>query len=159
MSVPVRIIPVAALASHLGEELACSDWVTIDQQRIDAFAEATGDRQWIHLDAERAKRESPFAATVAHGYLTLSLIPALLGSCLQIDGVAMAVNYGLDRVRFPAPVPSGSRLRARVSLEALDTIELGVQAHWQVTIEREGGERPVCIARTLARYLQAADAH
>ncbi len=145
-------IDIDSLAAHAGRELACSDWLEVTQARIDAFAAATGDRQWIHVDPERARRESPHGTTVAHGYLTLSLLPALLQSCLRVDGAAMAVNYGLDRVRFPAPVPAGGRLRARVALEEASPAGDWVQAHWLATIELEGGERPVCVARMLARY-------
>ena len=145
-------IDVEALAARVGSELACSGWIEVSQARIDAFAAATGDRQWIHLDPERARRDSPWGTTIAHGYLTLSLLPALIESCLRVEGVAMAVNYGLDRLRFPAPVPAGGRIRARIALEAATPVDGGVQAHWLATIELEGGERPACVARMLARY-------
>ena len=148
-------LSIDALAGRVGEELACSAWTLIDQARIDAFAAATGDHQWIHTDPTRARRESPFGTTIAHGYLTLSLLPALIAGSLQIDGAAMSVNYGLDRVRFPEPVPAGSRIRARISLAAIDEVEGGLQAHWLASVEREGAERPVCVARLLARYYHA----
>jgi len=145
----------AALADVVGEEVAVSDWITVEQDAIDAFAETTGDRQWIHVDRARAARESPTGTTIAHGYLTLSLVPALLQSCLRVDGVAMALNYGLDRVRFPAPLPAGGRIRARATLAALAQVAGGVQATWHVDVETDGGKRPVCSAQLLARYLPA----
>jgi acyl dehydratase len=141
-----------ALAALVGQEVACSDWLLVDQERIQRFADATGDQQWIHTDPERARRESPFRTTIAHGYLTLSLLPQLIDSCLRIDGIAMAINYGLDRVRFPAPVPAGGRIRARIALESAAPVDGGVQAPWLATVELEGGDRPVCVANMLARY-------
>ncbi len=144
------------LATLAGQEIACSDWLAIDQARIDRFAEATGDRQWIHVDPERARRESPYRATIAHGYLTLSLIPHLIESCIRIDGIAMAINYGLDRVRLPAPVVVGSRLRARVVLDRVEAIAGGVQATWTATVELEQGDKPACVAQMLARYYPVA---
>ncbi|MCK7593005.1 MaoC family dehydratase [Pseudomarimonas salicorniae] len=150
-----RVIPLDRLADELGREVACSDWLLVDQPRVDAFADCTEDHQWIHLDADRARRETPFGGTIAHGLLTLSLLPGLMDRCLRIDGAAMTINYGLDRVRFPAPLPAGSRVRARLQLDSLDQIEQGVQARWQVSVERDGSERPVCVALMLARYLRA----
>jgi acyl dehydratase len=148
----MRIISgVDALQSLVGHEAGCSDWIRIEQQRIDAFAEATGDRQWIHVDVERAARESPYRTTIAHGYLTLSLLPMLFQATLRIDGLRMLVNYGLDRVRFPAPVRVDSRLRARFTLAALTPIDGSVQLQWDVAIECEGLARPVCVAATLMR--------
>lgn len=141
-----------ALSAWVGQEIACSEWLAIDQQRIQQFADATGDQQWIHTDPERALRESPYRSTIAHGYLTLSLLPHLVQSCLRIDGVGMSINYGLDRVRLPAPVLSGQRVRARVVLERLEPIAGGVQAHWLATVELEHGNKPACIAQMLARY-------
>lgn len=141
-----------ALATYTGQEVACSDWIAIEQERIQRFAEVTGDLQWIHIDAERAARESPFKATVAHGYLTLSLLPMIFSSCLRIDGIGMAINYGLDRVRFPAPVLSGQRVRGRLLLDRLEPITGGVQAYWSATIEIEGGDKPACVAQMLTRY-------
>lgn len=150
-------LALADLAAHVGREVACSDWFAVDQPRIVAFADATADHQWIHLDAARCARESPFRVPVAHGYLTLSLLPHLMQSCLRIEGVAMAVNYGLDRVRFPAPLPAGARIRARFVLDTASPLPQGaVQARWAASVESEGGDRPVCIAQLLARYFPDA---
>ncbi|MGA9335434.1 MAG: MaoC family dehydratase [Rudaea sp.] len=148
-----RIIEnIDALAAWAGREVACSDWIAIDQQRIARFAEVTGDEQWIHVDSERAARESPYKTTIAHGYLTLSLLPSLFTSCLRIDGIGMALNYGLDRVRFPAPALAGQRVRGRLVLEKLDAVAGGSQAHWTATIEIEGSDKPACVAQMLIRY-------
>lgn len=142
---------LAELPALVGQEVAVSDWVTVTQQQIDLFAEATGDHQWIHVDPERAKA-GPFGATIAHGYLTLSLIPRLFENAIEILGTSMGVNYGLNRVRFPAPVPAGSRLRGVIKLLACEPVaDGGVQTTWQVTVEREGSDKPVCVAETLAR--------
>lgn len=146
----VRIASLQSLQQRVGEEIAVGEWLTVDQAMIDKFAEATGDRQWIHVDPERAAK-GPFGTTVAHGFLTLSLLPALAASALTIEGVRMSVNYGLNRVRFPAPVPVGSRLRARLKLLAYEPIDGGAQLTMQVTMEREGGDKPVCVAESLAR--------
>ena len=125
--------------------------VYVGQDRIDAFAEATGDRQWIHVDVERARRESPYRATVAHGYLTLSMLPAFIYDVIRLDGVRQSVNYGSNRVRFPAPVPAGSRLRGRIRLIAAEPLAGGgVRATLETTVEREGADRPACVAETLA---------
>jgi acyl dehydratase len=148
-----RMIVVPTLSSlqqRIGEELAVGDWLTVDQATIDKFADATGDHQWIHVDKERAAK-GPFGTTVAHGYLTLSLLPKLAESALQVDDVRMGVNYGLNRVRFPAPVPSGSRIRARLKLLAYEPIDGGAQLVMQVTMEREGSDKPVCVAETVSR--------
>ena len=151
--VALRIIEsLDALPAWVGKEVACSDWLAIDQQRIQQFADATADQQWIHTDPARALRESPYKSTIAHGYLTVSLLPHLIESCLRIDGVGMAVNYGLDRVRFPAPLPAGQRVRARLALERLQSVAGGVQAHWAATVELEHSEKPVCVAQMLVRY-------
>jgi len=141
---------LAELQSLVGQEIALSDWITVDQQRIDRFADATGDHQWIHVDPVRAAA-GPFGATVAHGFLTLSLLPELSASAIEIRDTRMGVNYGLNRVRFPAPVPSGSRLRGRFRLLAFEPIEGGAQLTMQVTMEREGGDKPVCVAESVAR--------
>ena len=141
-----------ALSAWIGKEVACSDWMAVDQQRIQQFADATGDQQWIHTDPARALRESPYKSTIAHGYLTLSLLPHLLESCLRIDGVGMAINYGLDKVRLPAPVLAGQRVRARLVLDRLEPVAGGVQVHWSATVELEHGDKPACIAQMLARY-------
>jgi acyl dehydratase len=141
---------LAELQALVGQEVAVSDWITVDQQRIDRFADATGDRQWIHVDPVRAAA-GPFGATVAHGFLTLSLLPELSASAIDVRDTRMGVNYGLNRVRFPAPVPSGSRLRGRFRLLAFEPIEGGAQLVMQVTMEREGGDKPVCVAESLIR--------
>ena len=146
-----RTVALSDLPSMAGTEVAVSGWFSVGQARIDGFAEATDDRQWIHVDPERCARESPFGAPVAHGFLTLSLLPAMLENALAIDGMRMGLNYGLNKVRFPAPLPSGSRVRARWRLAAADPIDGGLQLAWDVAVEREGGERPVCVAEFLVR--------
>ena len=149
----MRIIKnLAELNDWIGKEIALSEWVKIDQNRIQLFADVTGDQQWIHTDPVRAQKESLFETTIAHGYLTLSLLPGLLESCLQIDGVGMSINYGLDRVRFPAPVMCNQRVRARLRLDRIESVTGGVQAHWTATMEIEHGEKPACSAQLLARY-------
>jgi acyl dehydratase len=141
-----------ALRAQVGAEPLVSDWLTVDQARVDLFAEATGDHQWIHIDPERARRESPFGGPVAHGFLTLSLIPALLGKTLSIRQ-RMGVNYGLNRVRFTSPVLVGSSLRAKFAVESVTDVENhGVQAMWNVTLEVQGSERPVCVAEFITRH-------
>lgn len=139
------------LRAAAGEHLGYSDWFVVDQPRVTAFAEATEDRQWIHVDTDRAA-QGPFGGTVAHGYLLLSLLPALVGQVYRMAGVRMALNYGLNRVRFPAPVPTGSRVRAGARLVSVeDAADGGVQVAVEVTVEREGGTKPCCVAETLAR--------
>jgi acyl dehydratase len=133
-----------------GQHVADSDWITIDQHRIDLFAEATGDHQWIHVDPVRAAA-GPFGATVAHGFLTLSLLPEMAASAFALNDIRMGVNYGLNRVRFMAPVPVGSRLRGRFKLLAYEPIEGGAQVTMEVTMEREGSAKPVCIAESVSR--------
>jgi acyl dehydratase len=146
----IRIANLSSMQPRVGQELAVGDWVTVDQATIDKFADATGDHQWIHIDAERAKK-GPFGTTIAHGFLTLSLLPRLAESAIKIDDVRMGVNYGLNRVRFPAPVPSGSRIRARMKLLSYEPIDGGAQLVMEVTMEREGGDKPVCVAETVSR--------
>lgn len=143
---------VGRLSEFVGHEVALSEWLEVGQERIDAFAEATEDRQWIHVDAERAARESPFKQTVAHGFLTLSLLSEMGRTALTVGGVRMGVNYGLNRVRFVSPVPAGSRVRGRFTLAALNEIRGGAQATWKVSVEREGGGKPCCVAEWLVRY-------
>jgi acyl dehydratase len=139
------------VAACIGQEVATSEWTTVTQQQIQQFADATGDQQWIHVDVERAKA-GPFGAPIAHGYLTLSLIPKFFESAITITETRMGVNYGLNKVRFISPVPVGSRLRARMKLLACDPIEQGgMQMAWEVTIEREGSSKPVCVAESIAR--------
>jgi acyl dehydratase len=146
-----EIASLAALKELIGQEVAVSDWVEVTQERVQQFADATGDHQWIHLDVERSKRESPYGGTIAHGFLTLSLLPMLMASAVTMKDVRMGVNYGLNKVRFPAPVPVGSRVRGRMKLLSVEDIEGGAQVVWQVTMEREGGEKPVCIAESITR--------
>ena len=147
------------LEELVGQEVAVGEWVEVTQEQVNLFADATGDHQWIHVDVERAKRESPYGAPIAHGYLTLSLIPLLMKKAIEMRNVKMGVNYGLNRVRFMAPVPVGSRLRARAKLLSIEGIDSpknrpdlkGAQVIMQVTVEREGSDRPVCVAETISR--------
>jgi acyl dehydratase len=142
----------AALVSAVGTDLGASDWITITQDQIDKFADATLDHQWIHTDVERAK-QGPFGAPIAHGYLTLSLASHFLAELVRVEGISMGINYGTEKVRFPAPVPVGSRLRGRgVLIEAKD-VPGGVQATTRITIECEGSEKPAAIVDTVSRYL------
>jgi acyl dehydratase len=145
-------IDVRTIRDRVGEEIAVSDWLPVTQARIDQFAEATGDRQWIHVDSARAAVESPFKTTIAHGFLTLSLLSPLIRESIQFNGLRMAINYGMNRVRFVSPVPSGARIRARITVQAVEEVTGGFQVTWQVTIEREHGGKPACIADWLVRY-------
>jgi acyl dehydratase len=138
------------LRAAVGSTLGPSDWIAVDQAQIDGFADATGDHQWIHVDPQRAAA-GPFGATIAHGFLTLSLVPVLLQGLYKIENVKMAVNYGLNRVRFPAPVPVHSRLRASAEVAEVQEVQGGLQIVMKTTIEREGGEKPVCVAETVVR--------
>jgi acyl dehydratase len=140
---------VEELEKAVGTHLGYSDWHTITQEQIDQFAEATGDHQWIHVDPERAK-DGPFGTTIAHGYLTLSLVPMLVWQVYTVEGVSMGVNYGSNKVRFPAPVPVGSRVRAGVELLSVVPGGGGVQTTARVTIERDGGDKPACVAEILS---------
>ncbi|MEU1626577.1 MaoC family dehydratase [Streptomyces sp. NPDC020096] len=142
---------VDELRAAVGEELGPTPWVEIDQKRIDLFAEATGDHQWIHVDPEKAA-QGPFGTTIAHGYLTLSLIPSLMPELMRVEGVRMGVNYGVNKVRFPAPVPVGSQLRASALIAEVSEVSEGVQLVTRITIERADGEKPVCVAETVARF-------
>ncbi len=142
---------LSELAACVGQEVATSDWITITQQQVNLFAEATGDHQWIHVDPERATA-GPFGGPIAHGFLTLSLLPKFFESAFEIVESSMAVNYGLNKVRFTAPVPVGSRLRARMKLLTAESIDnSGMQMTWEVTVEREGFAKPVCIAESIVR--------
>jgi acyl dehydratase len=145
-------VDVRTIGSRVGQEIAVSDWLEVTQARINQFANATGDHQWIHVDAARAAAESPYKSTIAHGFLTLSLLSTLIRESIQFTGLRMAINYGLNRVRFISPVPSGSRVRARITLQAVDEVSGGVQATWLATIEREGAEKPAAVAEWLVRY-------
>jgi acyl dehydratase len=146
-----QTIGIQDLEARVGSEIAVSPWFSIEQERIDLFARATDDHQWIHVDPERA-RKGPFGGTIAHGFLTLSLLSRMVKETLEVSGVRMSVNYGLNRVRFTAPVPSGSRVRARLALAKLEKVEGGVQVAWNVTVEREGGDRPCLVAEWLVRH-------
>ena len=143
---------VRSLQGRLGEEAGVSEWLPITQARIEAFADVTGDRQWIHVDPERAAADSPLHTTIAHGFLTLALLSALIRDAMEFKGLRMAINYGLNRVRFVAPVPSGSRVRARFTPTAVEDAADGVQVTWQVTVEREHGDKPCCVAEWIVRY-------
>jgi acyl dehydratase len=139
------------VADLVGQELAISDWIEITQERINLFAQATGDHQWIHVDPQQAS-QGPFGTTIAHGFLTLSLMPAFFDSAMKIQNIRMAVNYGVNKVRFTSPVPVGSKLRARISLKSAEPVEpRGYQLTYAVVVEREGADKPVCVAETIAR--------
>ncbi|MFN0084613.1 MAG: MaoC family dehydratase [Blastocatellia bacterium] len=147
-----EITSLEELRSLVGQEVAVGDWFDVTQERINQFAEATEDHQWIHIDPERAKAESPFGTTIAHGFLTLSLLSHLVSRAAAVNLPAkMGINYGLNRVRFVSPVPAGARIRARLVLQALEEISGGLQLTWNVTIEREGGGKPCCVAEWLVR--------
>jgi acyl dehydratase len=147
-----HIESIAQLAEYVGREVGPSDWLEVSQERINQFAEATEDRQWIHIDVERAARESPFKEPIAHGFLSLSLLSVLGKSAMSVGGVRMGINYGLNRVRFVSPVPAGARIHGRFTLATLEEIKGGVQATWNVTVERDGGDKPCCVAEWLVRY-------
>jgi acyl dehydratase len=138
------------IREYVGREMGVSEWLTVTQDKIDAFAEVTGDDQWIHIDPERA-RESPFGGTIAHGYYTLSLAPRFSYDMFKFEGFAFGVNYGLNRVRFPAPMPVGGRVRMRAKLVSVDDIPGGAQITTELTFEREDGDKPVCVAESLSR--------
>ncbi len=141
----------AGLLDAVGRHLGSSDWLEIDQQRINLFAEATGDHQWIHVDPEKAA-EGPFGKTIAHGYLTLSLANLFLPQIMQVNNTSMGVNYGCDKVRFPAPVPVGSRIRGSGEILSAEEVKGGVQVVVRITIEVEGSERPACVIDTINRF-------
>jgi acyl dehydratase len=151
---PERIIDgVVELRGLVGQEVGVSDWFTVTQERIDAFASVTEDRQWIHCDVDRARAESPYRSTIAHGYLTLSLLSHLLWQAVQVRGpFSRTINYGLNRVRFPSAVPAGGRIRARCTLQAVEHVGGGVQVTWLVTMEGEGQPKPVMVAEALMRF-------
>ena len=147
---PVIIEKIIDLQSRIGEKIATSDWVTVSQERINLFADATGDHQWIHIDVERAKH-SPFKSTIAHGFLTLSLIPELSANAMSNPSVKMGVNYGLNKVRFTNPVPAGARVRGHFTMKEYQAIPGGAQVTMECTIEIEGQEKPACIAESISR--------
>jgi acyl dehydratase len=145
-------IDIRTISERVGQEIAVSDWLLVTQERIELFAEATGDRQWIHVDQARAAAESPFKTTIAHGFLTLSLLSPLIRESIHFTGLRMAINYGANRIRFVSPVPSGARIRARITPSAVEVVAGGFQVTWRVTIEREHGDKPACVAEWLVRY-------
>ena len=147
-----REIAFADIKSLVGKELGASEWHTVTQKDINTFAGVTHDHQWIHIDAERAKKESPYKTTIAHGYYTLSLVPHLMSQVWRVSGVKMGVNYGLNKLRFPSPVPVGSKVRAKGKLLGVEDVKGGVQVAVEVTIEVQGGEKPVAVIETLSRY-------
>jgi len=150
---PLQLQTLQSLKEFAGREIAVTDWMPIAQERIGQFANATEDHQWIHLDAERALRESPYGATIAHGFLTLSLLGHFLRQAIQIPGdVRLTVNYGLNRVRFPAAVRSGTRIRARVALQTFKELPDCIEAIFAITVETEGSEKPCCVAEWILRY-------
>ncbi|HET6949746.1 MAG TPA: MaoC family dehydratase [Acidimicrobiales bacterium] len=140
-------------AAEPGRELGTSDWFEVTQAQVDQFAEATGDHQWIHVDVDRARAESPYGGPIAHGYLTLALSNLVLPQLVEVRGISLGVNYGTGRVRFPAPVPVGSRVRGRAELVACDDVPGGVQTTIRVTMEVEGGDKPACVVESLSRWL------
>lgn len=146
---------IEAMRALVGEHLGYSDYMEIDQARVQLFADATGDQQWIHTDPERAKAQSPFGGPIAHGYLTLSLGPVLLPQIFSVGGIAMGVNYGANKVRFMAPVPVGAKLRAGVKLLSVDDIQGGAQITLETTFETEGASKPSCVAEVIFRYYAA----
>jgi acyl dehydratase len=149
-------VDVRTLGDRVGQEIAVSDWLEVTQARIDRFADATGDHQWIHVDPARAAAELPSRTTIAHGFLTLSLLSTLIRESITFTGLRMAINYGLNRVRFVSPVPSGSRIRALITLRSVDPVSGGYQVTWQVTVEREGGDKPAGVAEWIVRYYPLA---
>ena len=151
MAEPRIFTSVDELKAAAGEQLGYTDWVEIDQKRIDLFADATGDHQWIHVDPEKAAA-GPFGTTIAHGYLTLSLLPLFAPQLMGVEGVTMGVNYGTNKVRFPAPVPVGSRLRCTATITGVEDVTGGVQVTVAFAVEREGGDKPVCVAESVSRY-------
>jgi acyl dehydratase len=150
----LRVIEgIEELRGLIGQEVVVSDWLEVSQERIDAFADATGDHQWIHVDVERARNESPFRATIAHGFLTLSLLAHLAEESISVKGdFKMGINYGLNRVRFVSPVLAGSRIHARFTLQAVEDVAGGLQLSWAITVEAEGAAKPSLVAEWLVRY-------
>lgn len=151
---PVREVEsIEELKKLIGQEVATSDWVEVTQQQINLFAEATQDHQWIHVDVERAKKESPFGGPIAHGYLTLSLFPHLISKAFRLNQkFKMGVNYGINKLRFMSPVPAGGRIRARMELTDVSEVKGGYQVAWNVTVDIEGQEKPACVAEPVYRY-------
>ncbi|MEX2681859.1 MAG: MaoC family dehydratase [Candidatus Sigynarchaeota archaeon] len=146
---------IQALKDYKGKEIGVGEYVLITQENVNKFADATGDHQWIHVDVERAKKESPFGGPIAHGYLTLSMIAALLFDLYEVKNVKLVINYGLNKVRFPSPVHVGKRIRARASVVDIKDIEGGIEVELSVTVEIEGGTKPACVASVVYRYIGA----
>lgn len=150
---PLILERVQSLKDYEGREIAVTGWLAVSQERIRQFAEATGDHQWIHVDVERARRESPFGATIAHGFLTLSLMSEFLREAIQLPaGVRQTINYGLNRVRFPAPVRAGAKIRARISLQSFRELPGSAEAIYEIAVEVEGGAKPCCVAEWILHY-------
>ena len=149
----ITLDPRTDLSPWVGREVAVSDWLEIAQAKVDEFADATFDQQWIHVDPERAARESPFGGTIAHGFLTLSLLSHLYQTCIRLEPRRMGINVGFNRVRFTAPVKVGTRIRARFALDRAETVKDGLQFVWKVTIESEGSDKPACVAEWVTRAL------
>lgn len=147
-----REIAFDDVKSLIGEELGSSDWHLVTQEDVNAFADVTRDHQWIHIDVERAEKESPYGTTIAHGYFTLSLVPYLMAQVWKVKGVKMGVNYGLNKLRFPAPVPVGKKVRAHATLANVEDVKDGIQVTVNITIEVEDGEKPACAIEALFRY-------
>lgn len=155
-TLPLTVSDIGELRDLVGKPIGPSGWVEVTQERIDKFAEVSGDDQWIHVDAERAERESPFGTTIAHGNLTLSLIDGFRGRLIRQEGVKLGINYGWNKVRFPAPVPVGSRVRATAEVISVEELDEGwYHTVTKFTLEREGGEKPVCVAESVGRALAA----
>lgn len=152
---PVTVLDgLDAVRAVEGTSVGTSDWLRVDQARIDAFADATGDHQWVHVDPGRAAREGPYGSTIAHGYLTLSLTNGLLPQVVEVRGMSMGINYGTNKVRFPAPVPVDSRVRVHADLTEVTDVSGGVQTTMTVTVEVAGGDKPACIVEVLIRFLE-----
>lgn len=150
----VEIPAVQDLRELAGKEVGVSDWMEVTQELVNQFAEATGDHQWIHVDPERAKRESSYGRTIAHGYFTLSLAPKFRSEILEVKNKRMTINYGLNKVRFPAPLPVGEKVRMRARLEAVEEIKGGLQTTWTLTFEVSNQDKPACVAEAIYRYLE-----
>jgi acyl dehydratase len=150
----VMIPTVGAIKDWVGKEVGVSEWKLVTQEEVDLFAQATGDRQWIHTDPERAKTESPYQRTIAHGYFTLSLAPMLRAQIVDVEKKRMTINYGLNKLRFPAPLPVGGEVRMRARLDQVEDIAGGVQTTWTLTFEVAGQDKPACVAEAIYRYLE-----
>jgi acyl dehydratase len=153
-SAPTVLEGADAIRAAVGKHLGYSDWVLITQERVNQFADATGDHQWIHVDVERAKKESPYGGTIAHGYLTMSMSNELVPRVVRMGGFAMGINYGVDKVRFPAPVKVGERVRAGVEIAEVTDVPGGIQVKMRIAVEVEGSEKPACVIESLARWME-----